>query len=119
MIYVLRRYCFFAVFAVACLLACGCKDAKRKTPCCPVGCRPASVLCFTASWCGPCRYQEPAVERLAQSVRVDKIDIDANRTMAEKFGIRSVPTYIVIDGGREVFRTHAIGEVVSRLRRGR
>ena len=64
---------------------------------------------FWAPWCGPCRMMAPVVEELAQSmgevVKVCKIDIDQNPELAEKYGVMSIPTFIVIKNGSETART--------------
>ena len=61
-----------------------------------------------AAWCGPCRVLAPAIDELAAElagrVRVAKLDVDVNPETANRFDIRSIPTLLVIDGGREVDR---------------
>lgn len=61
-----------------------------------------------AAWCGPCRMLAPAIDELAAElegqVRVAKLDVDGNPATASRFDIRSIPTLLVIDGGREVDR---------------
>lgn len=60
---------------------------------------------FTATWCGPCKQLAPIVEKIADDyegkVKVGKLDIDAERAIAEKYGIRSVPTVLVFEGGQK------------------
>jgi thioredoxin 2 len=61
-----------------------------------------------AAWCGPCRTIAPAIDELAAElagkVRVAKLNVDENPATARRFDIRSIPTLLVIAGGREVDR---------------
>ena len=61
-----------------------------------------------AAWCGPCRTIAPAIDELAielaGKVRVAKLNVDENPATASRFDIRSIPTLLVIAGGREVDR---------------
>jgi thioredoxin 1 len=61
---------------------------------------------FWATWCPPCRKQGPIVEELAGSfagrAAVGKLDVDANKTTAAKFGIRSIPTLMIFRDGKKV-----------------
>jgi thioredoxin len=66
------------------------------------------LLDFWAAWCGPCRMIAPVIEQLAKELsgkaRVGKIDVDQNQTTAARFRVQSIPTLLVIKGGREVER---------------
>jgi|LNFM01.1.fsa_nt_gb thioredoxin 1 len=63
---------------------------------------------FSAVWCGPCKALEPIVKEVAGEyagkLKVVKVDIDESPGVATRFGIRGVPTVIVVKGGREVSR---------------
>lgn len=69
--------------------------------------KPAMVD-FWASWCGPCRMIAPHVEALAQDfvgkAIVAKLDVDANRQTAIRFGIQSIPTLLFFKDGKLVER---------------
>ena len=58
---------------------------------------------FTATWCGPCKALAPIVEKIANETagkyKVAKVDIDDCPGVAQKYGIRSVPTVLVFKGG--------------------
>jgi thioredoxin 1 len=58
---------------------------------------------FWAEWCGPCRMLTPTIEQLADDyqgrAKVGKLDVDANRGVAQQFGVMSIPTIVVLKGG--------------------
>ena len=64
------------------------------------------LIDFWAEWCGPCRMVGPIVEELAGEytgkVKVGKVDVDSNQTLAGSFGVSSIPTLLVFKGGRPV-----------------
>ena len=63
---------------------------------------------FWAPWCGPCRMMAPAFEQAAQQlepqVRLAKLDTEAHPQVAAPYNIRSIPTMVLFQGGREVAR---------------
>ncbi len=63
------------------------------------------LLDFWASWCGPCRMVSPLVDEIAQEnpqFLVGKVNVDEEPELAQKFGIMSIPTLVVIKGGKIV-----------------
>lgn len=63
---------------------------------------------FWAPWCGPCRMMAPAFEQagkaLAGRALLVKVNSDENPRLASRFGIRSIPTLVRVEGGRETAR---------------
>jgi thioredoxin 2 len=63
---------------------------------------------FWAPWCGPCRMMAPVLDqaagRWATQLRVGKLNTDEEQNLAARFGIRSIPTLILFQKGREVAR---------------
>jgi thioredoxin 1 len=61
------------------------------------------VVDFWAEWCGPCKMIAPSLEQLADeyagTFKVGKLNVDDNRETAMKYGIRSIPTLLVIKEG--------------------
>ena len=64
------------------------------------------VLDFYAPWCAPCKAIEPHLMTTAQSVgiTVEKLNVEDKRYMFDKFGVRTVPTLILMDGESETAR---------------
>jgi thioredoxin 1 len=63
---------------------------------------------FFATWCGPCKAMTPILKDLAVSlgddVKILKVDIDKNQTVAQKFKVRGVPTLILFKEGQIIWQ---------------
>lgn len=66
------------------------------------------VVDFWAAWCGPCQMMAPQFAQAAGELKgralLAKVDSDANPTTAARFGIRSIPTVVMLRGGAEAQR---------------
>ena len=70
---------------------------------------------FWAEWCGPCRMIGPIVEELADAyagrVKVAKVNVDHNRETAARYGVRGIPTLLLIkDGQVQATQVGAVGK---------
>lgn len=63
------------------------------------------LMDFWADWCGPCRMLSPVVDQIAEEqpgVKVVKINVDDQPELARQFGVMSIPTLVVMKGGKPV-----------------
>ena len=61
------------------------------------------LLDFWASWCGPCRMVLPIIEQISEErtdIKVCKINVDEQPELANRFGIRTIPTLVVMKNGQ-------------------
>jgi thioredoxin 1 len=65
------------------------------------------ILYFTADWCNPCKKVRPIVEEINKDsiTKFLFIDIDTELSLAEDYDIRSIPTFILLEDGKEIKRT--------------
>lgn len=70
---------------------------------------------FGAEWCGPCRALEPALNKFEESninrVKVHRLDVDKEFDEASKYGIRNIPTIIIVKNGEVVDRINGVQTV--------
>jgi thioredoxin 1 len=61
------------------------------------------IVDFWAPWCGPCRTIAPILEQIASEmgdqVKVTKVNVDENQSLAQKFNVRAIPTILLFKGG--------------------
>lgn len=62
------------------------------------------VLKFSASWCNPCKMLSATLKDVQTDIPIQEIDIDENMDAAREFGIRGVPTLVMLDGNTEIKR---------------
>ena len=62
------------------------------------------VLRFTSEWCGPCKMLAKTLEDIETQIPIEVIDIDKNQDLAVEYGIRGLPTLVMLDGDVEVKR---------------
>ena len=64
------------------------------------------VYYFTADWCNPCKKTRPIVEEINREThtKFQIIDVDSELELTKRFEIRSVPTFILLEDGKEINR---------------
>ena len=58
------------------------------------------ILYFSATWCGPCKNFKPIMEQVSRELPVQFVDVDASPQLVAEYGVRSVPTVIIINNGQ-------------------
>jgi len=62
------------------------------------------ILYFTASWCGPCKALGPIMDSLQGQINFDKIDVDSNTDLSAQYGVRGVPSLVLLENEEEIGR---------------
>ncbi len=81
---------------------------------------------FSAEWCGPCKMMAPILKELKQhlkdELKIIKIDVDKNQTLAAKYQVKGVPTLMIFKDGKQVWRqsgviqTNQLLQIVNNLK---
>jgi thioredoxin 2 len=82
------------------------------------------LLDLWATWCPPCRMLAPIVDEIARDMSgkfiVGKLDVDKNPQISSRFGVQSIPTLLIFNGGREAERIVGLqskGAIVEKLKK--
>jgi thioredoxin 1 len=83
------------------------------------------LIDFSAEWCQPCKMMPPILKevkkKLGDKIRIIKIDVDKNPAVAQKYGIRSVPTLMIFKNGQVLFNqagvipAHQLTDIAKRF----
>jgi thioredoxin 1 len=67
---------------------------------------------FYADWCGPCKMLAPILKQvkdeMGKAIKIVKIDVDKNQSIASKYHVRGVPTMLLFKNGKQVWRQSGV-----------
>lgn len=72
------------------------------------------IVRFTASWCGPCKMLAKTLEQIKTDIPIEVVDIDEQPELATEFGIRGVPTLVMVEdnvAGKRLVGNKTIQEI--------
>lgn len=78
------------------------------------------IVDFWAEWCGPCKMLSPILEEVSNilDIKIYKVNVDENPSLAGQFGIKSIPTIVIFDDGvrvKEVVGLRPKEEIIEKL----
>ncbi|WP_308574574.1 thioredoxin [uncultured Fusobacterium sp.] len=78
------------------------------------------IVDFWAEWCGPCKLLSPILEEVSNilDMKIYKVNVDENPSLAGQFGIKSIPTIVIFDDGvrvKEVVGLSPKEEIIEKL----
>ena len=78
------------------------------------------IVDFWAEWCGPCKLLSPILEEVSNilDMKIYKVNVDENPSLAGQFGIKSIPTIVIFDDGvrvKEVVGLRPKEEIIEKL----
>ncbi|KAJ9457276.1 Thioredoxin H-type [Diplonema papillatum] len=94
----------------------GVRDLKASSDVTSANPEGVTLAFFTARWCGPCKTVKPKLPDLVAKfpkLVVLLIDVDDHEDVSEEYGVSAMPTFIVLNKGKEIFRTQGAGGITS------